>query len=62
MRAYSTAWAMARVAVADDVIDGVEIPAGSTVVLSPCLTHRLPDIWHRPVELKPTPRRPRTTA
>ncbi|GAA4928547.1 cytochrome P450 [Nonomuraea thailandensis] len=53
MRVYSMAWAVARVAVADDVIDGVEIPAGSTVVLSPYLTHRLPDVWQRPLEFMP---------
>lgn len=42
MRLYPPAWMIARAARADDVIGGYPIPAGTTVFLSPYLTHRHP--------------------
>ncbi|NJP90599.1 cytochrome P450 [Nonomuraea sp. FMUSA5-5] len=53
MRLSCMAWAVPRVALSGDVIDGVRIPAGATVVLSPYLTHRLPQLWERPLEFRP---------
>jgi len=48
MRVYPPAWVFARTPVADDVIGGYHIPANSLVVISPYVTHRLPDIWENP--------------
>ncbi|WP_165985910.1 cytochrome P450 [Streptomyces sp. YIM 98790] len=52
-RLYSVGWAVPRTAVADDVVDGVFVPAGSTVVISPYLTHRLAEFWPRPARFDP---------
>jgi cytochrome P450 len=45
MRLYPPAWMIARAARADYVIGGYPIPAGTTVFLSPYLTHRHPAVW-----------------
>ncbi|MFH8407486.1 cytochrome P450 [Streptomyces sp. NPDC018019] len=52
-RLYTMAWAVPRAAAAEDVIDGVAIPAGATLVLSPYLTHRLPAFWEQPLRFDP---------
>ncbi|QXJ23580.1 cytochrome P450 [Actinomadura graeca] len=48
LRMYSVAWITPRTVAADDVIDGIRVRAGSTVIISPFLTHRLPDVWPEP--------------
>ena len=48
MRIYPPAWVFARTPVEDDVIGGYHIPAKSLVVISPYVTHRLPEIWEKP--------------
>jgi len=48
MRIYPPAWVFARTPVEDDVIGGYHIPAKSLVVISPYVTHRLPDLWENP--------------
>ncbi|WP_219507414.1 cytochrome P450 [Nonomuraea ceibae] len=53
LRLYPPGWILPRKALADDVIDGVAIEAGATVVLSPFLTQRLPQVWERPLEFDP---------
>ncbi|MFF8392680.1 cytochrome P450 [Streptomyces sp. NPDC016172] len=53
MRLYPLAWMLGRTAIGDDVIDGTPIPAGTTLALSPFLTHRLPQFWNRPLEFEP---------
>ncbi|HEX2313318.1 MAG TPA: cytochrome P450 [Thermomonospora sp.] len=53
LRLYSVGWAVPRMATADDVIDGVHIRAGSTLVLSPYLTHRIPGVWEDPYRFDP---------
>ncbi|GGV11078.1 cytochrome P450 [Actinomadura cremea] len=53
LRIYSVGWAVPRMAVRDDVIGEVEIPAGSTLAISPYLTHRLEEFWERPLEFDP---------
>ncbi|MBX6169507.1 MAG: cytochrome P450 [Thermobispora bispora] len=53
VRLYPPGWILPRQAVADDEIDGVTIKAGSTVMLSPYLTHRLEEFWDRPTEFDP---------
>lgn len=53
LRLYPPGWILPRKALEADVIDGVRIEAGSTVVLSPYLTHRLPGVWERPEVFDP---------
>ncbi|MGN9842317.1 cytochrome P450 [Nonomuraea sp. H19] len=53
VRLYPPGWILPRTAVGADTIGEVEIAAGSTVVLSPYLTHRLPEFWNRPLEFDP---------
>ncbi|MGI5184036.1 cytochrome P450 [Dactylosporangium sp. CA-152071] len=48
LRLYPSGWFLPRTALASDVVGGVRIPAGSTVVMSPYLTHRMPSLWERP--------------
>jgi cytochrome P450 len=53
LRIHSVGWIVPRTAHSDDVIDGVPIPAGSIVVISPYLTHRLPELWKDPAVFDP---------
>jgi cytochrome P450 len=53
LRLYPPAWMIARAARADDVIGGYPIPAGTTVFLSPYLTHRHPEVWPEPERFDP---------
>jgi cytochrome P450 len=48
MRLYPPIWIIPRHVVADDEIGGYRIPARSTVVLSPYVTHRHPAFWEAP--------------
>jgi cytochrome P450 len=54
LRLYPSAWLIPRTAQADDVIDGVPVEAGATVLLSPYLTHRLPYLWSDPEAFDPS--------
>lgn len=53
MRLYPPAWFIARRAIADDVIGGRKIPAGSGVLLVSYLTHRHPAFWDNPAAFDP---------
>jgi cytochrome P450 len=53
IRLYPPGWVLARVVQEDDVIDGYALKAGTTVVLCPYLTHRLPEFWDRPEVFDP---------
>jgi cytochrome P450 len=53
LRLYPAAPFYIRDVVADDVIDGKPVPAGSRVLLSPFLTHRHPDFWPDPERFDP---------
>ncbi|GGS71606.1 cytochrome P450 [Nonomuraea spiralis] len=53
MRLYPSGWILPRTAIATDVIGGVTVEAGSTVILSPYLTHRLAEFWDRPTTFDP---------
>ncbi len=53
LRLYPTGWLIPRTAQGADVLDGVPVSAGDTVLLSPYLTHRLPHVWDRPTEFDP---------
>ena len=48
LRLYPPIWIMERQAIADDTIGGFHIPAGSSVVISPYVTHRHPGFWYDP--------------
>ena len=53
LRLFPPAWTLERRAQARDEVDGHVVPAGSTVVLSPYLTHRHPDVWDDPEGFDP---------
>ena len=53
MRLFPPAWTIERDAQQPDTIAGVDVPAGSTVVTSPYLLHRRPDIWPNPEGFDP---------
>lgn len=54
MRLYPPIWAMERRAIADDVIGGFYIPAGSSVVISPYVLHRNENFWPQAERFDPT--------
>ncbi len=53
LRLYPPAYKLSRQAVEDDEIGGYAIPAGSRVILSPWVTHRLPHFWQDPERFDP---------
>lgn len=53
LRLYPPIWAMERHAREEDEIGGYRIPAHSTVVISPWVTHRHPDFWPDPERFDP---------
>lgn len=60
MRLCPPVWALARQAAQEDEIGGYRIPARSTVIVCPFVTHRHPDFWERPEVFDPdrfTPQR-----
>lgn len=53
MRLYPPVWVLPRHVVSDDEIDGCRIPAGSTAVICPYVTHRHPATWRDPETFDP---------
>jgi cytochrome P450 len=53
LRLYPPAWFFPRRVAEPDVIDGMPIRAGGTVLLSPYLTHRRLDVWDDPARFDP---------
>ncbi|MBO0849315.1 MAG: cytochrome P450 [Pseudonocardia sp.] len=53
MRLYPPVWTIERDAAEADVVTGVHIPAGSTVVISPYLLHRDREFWPNPEGFDP---------
>jgi cytochrome P450 len=53
MRLYPPAWTVERCAVADDVVAGTPVPAGSTVTIATYLIHHHPDYWPDPAGFDP---------
>jgi cytochrome P450 len=45
LRLYPPAWGIPRQALADDVVDGVRVPAGAILGLISWVTHRRADVW-----------------
>jgi cytochrome P450 len=62
LRLYPPVYAVARDAREDDEIGGYHIPAGSTIILSPYVTHRHPEFWPDPDEFDPDRFTPDRTA
>ena len=53
LRLYPPAWLISRLALAEDVLGGYPIPAGSIVVILPYVIHRHPDLWTDPERFDP---------
>lgn len=53
IRLYPVAWLAPRQAVADDVLGGVRIEAGATLLVSPLITQRMTAYWDRPEVFDP---------
>ena len=53
LRLYPPAWAMSRMALADDQIGPYRIPKGHTVIVSPYLLHHDPANWPDPERFDP---------
>lgn len=53
LRLYPPLFFFGRQAIADDVLDGCHVPAGSWVTICPYLTHRHPGFWARPDAFDP---------
>jgi cytochrome P450 len=53
MRLYPPAWVISRRPLKDDEVGGYRIPAGSTVLISPYVTHRNPRYWDSPEVFDP---------
>ncbi|OSY38068.1 hypothetical protein C8E95_4686 [Pseudonocardia autotrophica] len=53
LRLHPPAVLTARKVLESFEFDGVQVPARSTLLISPYLTHRLPELWPRPLQLDP---------
>ncbi|MDO3703460.1 cytochrome P450 [Micromonospora sp. C28SCA-DRY-2] len=53
LRLYPIGWLFPRRAVEADVLGGVRIEAGATLVVSPLITHRMSMFWDRPEVFDP---------
>jgi cytochrome P450 len=53
MRLYPPIWVMMRDAIHSDEIGGYRIPGGAVLMISPYVTHRLPDFWENPTRFDP---------
>jgi cytochrome P450 len=53
LRLYPIGWLIPRRAIAADVVGGVRIEPGATIVLSPLITQRMAAFWERPEVFDP---------
>jgi cytochrome P450 len=53
MRLYPPVWVFGREATADCVIGGYSVPAGTTLLISPWVTHRDPRLYDDPLSFRP---------
>lgn len=54
LRLYPPAWVLSRRARQADVVEGVEVPAGTLLILSPWLLHRRSDVYADPLRFVPS--------
>ncbi len=54
MRLHPPVWRVSRLSLADDRVEGFDIPAGSIAVVATVLIHRDPALWDRPDEFDPS--------
>jgi cytochrome P450 len=54
LRLYPPAWIISRRAIGEDRIDGVTVPAGTLLLVSPWLLHRREETWPDPLRFDPT--------
>jgi len=54
LRLYPPGVISARKVMRDLTFDGHRIPAGRLLIFSPYVTHRLPELWPRPTEFRPS--------
>ncbi|MPZ10683.1 MAG: cytochrome P450 [Kiloniellaceae bacterium] len=54
LRLYPPLWTFSRVAVADDAFAGLELPAGTNVMLNMFAVHRRPALWDNPEGFDPS--------
>jgi cytochrome P450 len=50
-RLYSVVPVVTRLTVADDVLGGYEVPAGSTIIISLQGVHQNPQVWKEPTKV-----------
>ncbi len=53
MRLYPPAWIVSRAPIEDDEVGGYRVPARTTILISPYVTHRNPRYWERPEAFDP---------
>ncbi len=53
MRLYPPVWVLTRQAIADDHFKGIDIPAGTDILIPPYLVHRNPEYWPDPEKFDP---------
>ncbi|GAA4984292.1 cytochrome P450 [Kineococcus glutinatus] len=53
LRLYPPAWVVTRTALADDVVAGLPVPAGTLVIVCTWALHRHPGAWEAPEEFRP---------
>ncbi|MEW1863423.1 MULTISPECIES: cytochrome P450 [unclassified Streptomyces] len=53
IRLFPPVWLISRLAVEEDTLGGLRIPAGTLVCVSPWTLHRHPDHWEAPEEYRP---------
>lgn len=53
LRLYPPIWLFPRDAVNDDIVDGYRVDAKTSVLLSPLLSHRDPEVWTNPEAFDP---------
>ncbi len=53
LRLYPPAWLITRQATEDDDLDGLRVPAGSLVIVSPYVVQRRPELWPEPETFRP---------
>ena len=53
LRLYPPVWLYSRTAIADDVVGGYDVPAGTNIFFTPYYLHRHPDYWDEPEKFMP---------